>query len=72
MQPDFCHGLLVASAQRHGISLMDLEQGRVVALLPDRSACSFGAWLGAQADVEIISRDRLRSNTPVFSSRPLQ
>ena len=37
---------------------MDLEQARVIDLLPDRSARSFAAWLGGQGDVEIISRDR--------------
>src|ERR1700704_3391105 len=37
---------------------MDLEQRRVIDLLPDRSARGFAAWLGGQDDVEIISRDR--------------
>lgn len=37
---------------------MDLEQARVIDLLPERSASSFAAWLGGQGDVEIISRDR--------------
>jgi transposase len=36
----------------------DLEQVRVIDLLPDRSARGFAAWLGGQGDVEIISRDR--------------
>ncbi len=44
--------------QRYGTLLMDLEQGRVIDLLPDRSAQSFAAWLSAQGDVEIISRGR--------------
>lgn len=44
--------------QRYGTLLMDLEQARVIDLLPERSARSFAAWLGGQGDVEIISRDR--------------
>jgi transposase len=43
---------------RYGTLLMDLEQSRVIDLLPERSASSFAAWLGGQHDVEIISRDR--------------
>src|SRR5205085_7562181 len=44
--------------QRYGTLLMDLEQARVIDLLPDGSARGFAAWLGTQGDVEIISRDR--------------
>lgn len=44
--------------QRYGTLLMDLEQGRVIDLLPDRSARGFATWLGGQDDVKIISRDR--------------
>jgi transposase len=44
--------------QRYGTILCDLERHCVVDLLPERSAESFQAWLGAHAGVEIISRDR--------------
>jgi transposase len=44
--------------QRYGTLLMDLEEGRVIDLLPERSASSFAAWLGEHREVEIISRDR--------------
>ena len=44
--------------QHYGTMLMDLEQGRVIDLLPVRSAASFGEWLGSHPEVEIITRDR--------------
>jgi len=44
--------------QRYDTLLMDLEQGRVIDLLPDRLARGFAEWLGTQGDVEIVSRDR--------------
>jgi hypothetical protein len=38
--------------------LMDLEKGRVIDLLPVRSAESFARSLAAHPGVEVISRDR--------------
>jgi transposase len=44
--------------QRYGTILMDLEQSRVVDLLPVRSAESLAAWLGFHPEVDVITRDR--------------
>lgn len=43
---------------RYGTILCDLERGRVVDLLPDRSAESTAEWLRAHPGTEIVSRDR--------------
>lgn len=42
----------------YGTIMVDLERGRVVDLLPDRSADSVAEWLRAHPGAEIISRDR--------------
>ena len=42
----------------YGTILVDLEQGVVADLLPDRSAASFAKWLREHPGVRIISRDR--------------
>jgi transposase len=44
--------------RRYGTILCDLERGKVVNLLPDRSAESTAQWLRAHPGTEIISRDR--------------
>jgi transposase len=44
--------------QKYGTMLMDLEQKRVVDLLPVRSASSLAEWLREHPGVEIIARDR--------------
>jgi transposase len=44
--------------QEYGTMLMDLEQRRVVDLLPVRSAMSFADWLRRHPGVEMIARDR--------------
>jgi transposase len=44
--------------RRYGTILCDLEHGKVVDLLPDRSAESAAQWLRAHPGTEIVSRDR--------------
>jgi len=43
---------------RYGTILCDLERGKVIDLLPERSAESTERWLRAHPGTEIISRDR--------------
>jgi transposase len=44
--------------RRYGTILCDLERGKIVDLLPDRSAESTAQWLRAHPGTEIVSRDR--------------
>jgi transposase len=45
-------------ASRYGTLLMDLEQRRVIDLLPDRSQDGFAQWLQRHPEIHLISRDR--------------
>ena len=45
-------------ARRYGTLLMDLEQRRVIDLLPDRSQDPLAQWLRRHTEVRVMSRDR--------------
>lgn len=52
----------------YGTILVDLEQHRVVDLLPDRTATTLAHWLRTHPGVQIVARDR-STNTPEASQK---
>ena len=44
--------------QRYGTVVCDLEQRRVIDLLPDREPATVAAWLANHPEITVVSRDR--------------
>ncbi len=47
----------------YGTVLVDVEAGRVVGVLPDRTSKTFAAWPAEHPGAEIICRDRATAHT---------
>ncbi|WNE95436.1 transposase [Streptomyces luomodiensis] len=54
---------LFESGCMHGTVLVDVEAGRDVDVLPDRTSETFAAWLTEHPGAEIICRDRASAYT---------
>lgn len=53
--------------QTYGTILVDLEQSRIIDLLPDRTADSLIQWLEERPGIEIVSRDRSQTYADAIS-----
>jgi len=54
--------------QQYGTILVDLEQRRPIALLPDRTAATLETWLSEHPEIEILSRDRSKTYKRAMSN----